>query len=411
MVIRPAILLVLLISFLPVRPSFALLPEEVLLIVNRNVAASQVLADKYLSARQIPAENILRVALTDKEDCSRSEYKKKIAAPVLKYLAKHPDKNIRCLLLFYGIPLRVAAPELSNSEWREVEDIKYKRKNFDWRLENEKLSAEEKQQLQEQSKQLSSQIKKIRKTEQRAAVDSELALVLNPSYSLERWQPNPYFVGFARQKSQLPFNKDQVLFVSRLDGPTPAIVQRMIDDSLYAEKHGLQGEAWFDARWSLPGKKKLKGYALYDASIHKAAALTEKLSSLPVHLDEKERLFQAGEAPNTALYCGWYSLAKYVNAFDWQRGSIGYHIASSECTTLKKKGSQVWCKRMLEEGVAATIGPVAEPYVQGFPLPEVFFSFLLDGYYTLAESYFLSLPYLSWQMVLIGDPLYRPFRN
>ena len=66
---------------------------------------------------------------------------------------------------------------------------------------------------------------------------------------------------------------------------------------------------------------------------------------------------------------------------------------------------------MLEDGAAATIGPVAEPYVQGFPLPEIFFGMLLDGYYTLSESYILSLPYLSWQVILIGDPLYRPFRN
>ncbi len=50
---------------------------------------------------------------------------------------------------------------------------------------------------------------------------------------------------------------------------------------------------------------------------------------------------------------------------------------------------------MLEDGAAATIGPVAEPYVQGFPLPEIFFGMLLDGYYTLSESYILSLPYLS----------------
>ena len=48
-------------------------------------------------------------------------------------------------------------------------------------------------------------------------------------------------------------------------------------------------------------------------------------------------------------------------------------IASSECATLKQKGSQVWCKRMLEEGAAAVIGPVDEPYVQAFPVPEVFF--------------------------------------
>lgn len=90
---------------------------------------------------------------------------------------------------------------------------------------------------------------------------------------------------------------------------------------------------------------------------------------------------------------------------------MGYHIASSECTTLRDEKSSVWCKMMLEKGVAATIGPVYEPYVQAFPLPEVFFTFLADGYLTLAECYLLSLPYLSWQMVLVGDPLYRPFNR
>ncbi|MFC1820066.1 TIGR03790 family protein, partial [Thermodesulfobacteriota bacterium] len=70
---------------------------------------------------------------------------------------------------------------------------------------------------------------------------------------------------------------------------------------------------------------------------------------------------------------------------------------------------RVWCKMMLEKGVAATIGPVNEPYVQAFPIPELFFRFLLDGYWTLAECYALSQPFWSWQMVLIGDPLYRPF--
>jgi uncharacterized protein (TIGR03790 family) len=64
---------------------------------------------------------------------------------------------------------------------------------------------------------------------------------------------------------------------------------------------------------------------------------------------------------------------------------------------------------MLEEGVAATLGPVGEPYVQAFPVPEAFFAFLLGGDYTLAEAYFLANPYWSWKMVLIGDPLYRPY--
>jgi uncharacterized protein (TIGR03790 family) len=92
-------------------------------------------------------------------------------------------------------------------------------------------------------------------------------------------------------------------------------------------------------------------------------------------------------------------------------GAVGYHIASSECTTLKSPKSQVWCKRILEEGAAATIGPTSEPYVQAFPVPEIFFAALLDGRLTLAECYGLSKPFWSWQMVLIGDPLYRPFKK
>jgi uncharacterized protein (TIGR03790 family) len=66
---------------------------------------------------------------------------------------------------------------------------------------------------------------------------------------------------------------------------------------------------------------------------------------------------------------------------------------------------------MLEKGVAATLGPVNEPYIQAFPLPEVFFTILLEGSHSLVETYYLSLPYLSWKMVLIGDPLYRPFKE
>ena len=114
----------------------------------------------------------------------------------------------------------------------------------------------------------------------------------------------------------------------------------------------------------------------------------------------RQELFQPGECPDAALYCGWYSLAHYVDAFKWRPGSVGYHIASSECQTLKQKESQVWCKRMLEEGIAATVGPVGEPYVQAFPIPEMFFEFLLDGSWTLAECYALSQPFWSWQMVL-----------
>jgi hypothetical protein len=66
---------------------------------------------------------------------------------------------------------------------------------------------------------------------------------------------------------------------------------------------------------------------------------------------------------------------------------------------------------MLEKGVAATAGPVGEPYVQAFPVPEIFFGFLAEGILSLVECYIVSTPYLSWKMVLVGDPLYRPFKR
>ena len=102
-------------------------------------------------------------------------------------------------------------------------------------------------------------------------------------------------------------------------------------------------------------------------------------TTIEVVLNTGPELFKAGECPDAALYCGWYSLAKYVDAFDWQRGAVAYHLASSEAATLRDPGSQVWCKKMIEDGVAATIGPVYEPYLMAFPRPEQFFGLLLEG--------------------------------
>ena len=199
------------------------------------------------------------------------------------------------------------------------------------------------------------------------------------------------------------------LMVSRLDGPSPEIVKRIIDDAIKTEETGLAGTAYFDARYAEPKDNKTSGSGLYDQSIHRAARLLKETATMPVVLDDESALFQPGACPNAALYCGWYSHHQYIDSFTWQSGSVGYHIASSECGTLKGKKSQVWCKRMLDEGITATLGPIGEPYVQAFPLPEVFFGLLIQGDHTLAECYALSNPFLSWRMVLIGDPLYRPF--
>jgi uncharacterized protein (TIGR03790 family) len=261
--------------------------------------------------------------------------------------------------------------------------------------------------LSKRLKDLDRRLERLKAKTPRAAVDSELALVRAGDYERRGWLPNPYYLG--HRGRNLVLAKDKVLMVSRLDGPTPAIVRRMMDDSLAAERSGLTGNACVDARWPAPGERDgLSGYAHYDETLHRWAAHLAANWPGRTFFDATPDLFGPGACPDTALYAGWYRLGRYVDAFTWRPGAVAYHIASSECTTLKARGSQVWCKRLLEAGAAATLGPVYEPYVQAFPPPNLFFGLLTEGYLTLAECYQVSLPFLSWQMVLVGDPLYRP---
>ncbi len=99
----------------------------------------------------------------------------------------------------------------------------------------------------------------------------------------------------------------------------------------------------------------------------------------------------------------------YVDAFDFVPGAVAFHIASSEAVSLRDPRKKYWCKQLLEDGVAATIGPVNEPYLVSFPLPKEFFGLLLTGRYTLVECFYMSKHFNSWKQLLVGDPLYRPF--
>ena len=401
--------------FLPV-PAWALDPGELVVIANRSYSGSVGLARYYMKKRGIPKDNLVIVRTTDREACSREEYDKRIAKPVRAFLQKKDPHGVlfRCLVTVYGIPLSVAPPELDRKEKDEVERLKHRIRDLQSRIKEAEASQEETagnelKNLKRKLKEAQQEMKVLRKADQASALDSELSLVVNGDYPLSGWIPNPHFLEF--REKQMTNKPDRVIMVSRLDGPSEDTVRRIIDDSLTAEEEGLRGKACFDARWPDPGKKEVSGYAFYDRSIHRAADRIRESGAMPVALDEAQRLFQPGECSEAAFYCGWYSLARYVDAFTWVPGAVGYHIASSECQTLKRRSSKVWCKMMLEKGVAATVGPVGEPYVQAFPVPEVFFAALLDGRLSLAECYAVSTPFLSWKMVLIGDPLYRPFKQ
>jgi uncharacterized protein (TIGR03790 family) len=245
-----------------------------------------------------------------------------------------------------------------------------------------------------------------KKNETNASFDSELSLVLWADHPLLRWIANPlnYTQGVAG--SALP----PTLIVSRLDGPSLDIAKRLVNDAVAVEKEGLTGKIYIDAR-GIKNKGGPGSYGDYDQSLRDLATLLREKSALPVTFDDRQELFQPGDCPDAALYCGWYSLAKYVPAFEWKRGAVGYHIASSEATTLRDAKSEVWCKRMLDEGIAVTLGPTFEPYLVAFPRPAEFFPLLMTGKLCLGEVFALTNPLQSWAITLVGDPLYNPFRN
>jgi len=233
-----------------------------------------------------------------------------------------------------------------------------------------------------------------------ASVDSELSMVLYGDYDLYRWQKND----LRDMPLWLPA---KTLMVSRLDGPSAKIAAGLIDKAIKAEKKGLSGKACIDMR-GLNIAEQPEPYSLefFDKSLRLLADMLKKRTSMNVVVENTGSLFQPGSCSQTAIYCGWYSVKKYVDAFDFVPGAVGFHIASFEAMDLRNPSSSNWCPAMLSDGITATLGPVDEPYLLSFPLPNEFFAELLDDR-CLVEAFYRTNPFNSWQLVLIGDPLYR----
>ena len=241
-----------------------------------------------------------------------------------------------------------------------------------------------------------------------ASVDSELSLLWWGA-QIEQTSgklPNPLY-HISEQISTQLIHAMPVLLVSRLDGPTPEAVSKLIANSILAENSGLSGNVHIDTR----GKKLDKSdvFSVWDENMSGAGWLIRNKTKLSVNIDKHEELIE--RAPNTALYVGWYQLRKFQGDFSFAPGGIAYHIASEEAVSLHNQAETGWCINLLAQGAVATLGAVAEPYLEEFPLPLELVGLLLTGKYSLAEAYYLSTPHLSWRLTLIGDPLYNPWKN
>jgi len=395
----------------------ALEPREILVIANSDIDASVRIGRYYCQKRGVPADNFVSLPLgkTASTKISRDDYDSKLAEPLrarlndLKFAGK-----IRCLLTTYGVPIVVGKRGQlpgREDELKKVRELIEQGENRIRRLEQDNIAdlkriAPEKKRIEKNINRYKLIIDIIEGKETSASVDSELSMVMFRNYELYRWQVN--MLGSNSKNSQ---NQDVLLaaglgtlMVSRLDGPGEDIIKGLVDKAISAEQTGLKGAAYFDSR----GIFKKNQFGTYDQSLRDLAHLTKLRTDLSVELDETGALFLPGACPRTAVYCGWYSLKKYIDAFDFVDGAIGFHIASFEAANLRDPNSSHWCPAMLADGITATLGPVAEPYLHTFPRPKEFFEELYNGK-CLVEAYYRTKPFNSWRLILIGDPLYRPF--
>ncbi|MFT6863997.1 MAG: hypothetical protein ACJAVK_002559, partial [Akkermansiaceae bacterium] len=374
-------LLILALLSLPViaKPT-PLLPSQVVVVYNSNLEKSRELAEFYALNRSIPASNLIGLEVTEKATIDRSTYEATIRKPlVAKFTAKQwweigKDDNgvsspretkIRCLVLIKGMPLRISRAPIPAGE-----DAKTRQFN----------------------------------TQNEASVDSELSLMGVSDYPLGGFIPNPCF---NKEISAATNPAKFMLMVGRLDANTFEHCNRIILDSLDTEKEGLWGTTYLDLY------QKGGNYKLGDDWIE-AIAKASINSATPTIVDRMSNTFVTNyPMKKAALYFGWYTQHRngpFLNKdMRFQKGAIAVHLHSFSAAQLLNPAKN-WSVGLIDRGAAATLGNVWEPYLGATHQFHIFYKRLLQGY-SLVEASYMSINVLSWQGIVIGDPLYTPYKT
>jgi uncharacterized protein (TIGR03790 family) len=354
--------------------------EATLVIFNEKDPESRELASFYAAQRGIPKAQVLGLTCPLSEEISRADYDRTIAEPLRRaftsnfwWKLREPDpvlgsvlsNKIRFVALMRGIPLKIAAAA---------------------GYPGDKATGE-------------SPIG----TRNEAAVDSELAALGFFTRVISGALNNPYYRSFTSIRDA---RRPELMLVCRLDAPTAGMVRQMILDSLAAEREGLVGLAYVDARGIDSG-----AYREGDEWML-AAAATARRKGMPVILDNGPELFpESFPMRQAAIYYGWYAgdvVGPFTRpGFRFARGAVAVHLHSFSANTVHDP-QRNWVAPLIYSGAAATLGNVYEPYLTLTPHLDVFHDRLCAGL-TFAEAAYMSQRVLSWMTTCVGDPLYRPF--
>ena len=351
--------------------------ENILLVVNESSPASQQIGDYYARKRSIPSSQVLRLRPPVSEEIDRATFTRTIETPIAEWLLKHSAQDrILYIVLTKDVPLRVSG---SDGQAGTV-----------------------------------------------AAVDSELTLlyrkligrpVVAPGHV-----PNPYYAAQGFQPSLKYFTHAvaDIYLVTRLDGYTVGDVMGLIDRAMAPAS---SGKIVLDQ----------KGTGVNRAGDQWLERAAEALSAIGARQVVLERTTALVEHQTGVIgYYGWGSNDPSFKArrvgMSFVPGAIGATFVSTDARTFHEPPDTWtvgdWSNRasffegspqslvgdLLREGLTGAAGHVAEPFLDATIRPQVLFPAYLSGF-NLAESFYLAMPYLSWQTVVIGDPLCAPFRR
>jgi uncharacterized protein (TIGR03790 family) len=338
--------------------------RNVLLVVNKSSPQSVQIASFYAKKRRIPAGNVCRIQAPVTETVSRREYEETIETAVAKCLkSRGLTEHILYIATTLGVPLRISGKSGQGGDY--------------------------------------------------ASVDSELAVLYQHLHGakpvLEGPLPNPFY---GRRDEPFGHPRFPIYLVCRLAAYDVAEVKGMIERALAAEN---RGKVVLDLR----GEDSTQG----NGWLRTAALLLPKER---VALEETAKVVD--EATDVIGYGSWGSndpsrKERFVH-FRWLPGAIMTEYVSTNGRTFARppdtwnigswKAKELWfagapqtlSADYLHEGATGASGHVYEPYLSFCPRPDYLFPAYLAGR-NLAESYYLSIPAVSWQNIVLGDPLCR----
>lgn len=355
-------------------PAAAQDARNVLVVANRNSPASLEIADYYAQRRAVPASQVLRLAMPATDDIERSVFVNAVERPIVDWLRQNRAQDrILYIVLIKGVPLRVTGTAGASGTV--------------------------------------------------ASVDAELTLLyrrmLNVPIPLQNSIKNPYFLGGAPLGTVKPFtHRDHDIYlVTRLDGFTTADVKGLVDRAVapsldpapivFEPRGGAgaeQGDGWLrDAAKNVQEVPSWKGPARV-VRVSKGARSEPLLGYYSWGSNNLESLFFREERQRFvpgALAGQFVS----TDARTFQEPPAGWRAGRPFAGS-----DQSLVGTLIRDGVTGAAGYVAEPFLTAAVRPDILFPAYLRGL-NLAEAFYSALPGLSWQSVIIGDPLCAPFRT